>query len=299
MAKRKNGANNPKQEELSPGPQMAVLDAPPEAEVVEPVAVEGALVSVERQRAVAETQAALVIARRFPRDTIASVDRIRNACARPKLAETALYQYARGGTDITGPSIRLAEAMAQAWGNIQFGIRELEQSGGKSTVEAYAWDVETNVRAVKIFQVPHKRYTKRGSYALDDPRDIYETVANQGARRLRACILSVIPGDVVEDAVNQCNETLAARAKVTPDRLQAMEDKFAEIGISRGQIEKRIQRHLDAMTPAQMVMLGRIYNSIKDGMSTPAEWFEVESDNGEKESLKEKLEAMADDDFAQ
>jgi hypothetical protein len=40
-------------------------------------------------------------------------------------------------------------------------------------------------------------------------------------------------------------------------------------------IEKRIQRRLDAMTPALMVQLGKVYNSLKDGMSTIADWFEV------------------------
>ena len=33
-------------------------------------------------------------------------------------------------------------------------------------------------------------------------------VANQGARRVRACILGVIPGDVIDSALVQCNATL-------------------------------------------------------------------------------------------
>ena len=41
-----------------------------------------------------------------------------------------------------------------------------------------------------------------------DPRDIYEMVANQGARRLRACILGIIPGDVVGASVEECQKTL-------------------------------------------------------------------------------------------
>ena len=81
--------------------------------------------TTDSARAVAEVQAALVIARMNPRDQRQSMDRILNACCRPKLAETAIYAYSRGGSDIQGPSIRLAEAIAQQWGNIQFGIREL------------------------------------------------------------------------------------------------------------------------------------------------------------------------------
>ena len=234
-----------------------------------------ALVAVEQTRAIAETQAAMAIAKRFPRDPVAAMDRILNACTRPTLAEQALYTYARGGTEITGPSIRLAEGLAQNWGNLQFGIRELEQRAGESTVETFCWDIETNTKQVKTFQVKHERHTKKGSYALTDPRDIYELTANQGARRLRACILGIIPGDVVEAAVKQCETTLKTKAEVTPERLKSLVEKFAEFQITPAQIEARIQRHLDAMTPGQMVSLGKIYNSLKDGMSAPADWFEV------------------------
>ena len=166
----------------------------------------------DQQRAIAEVQAAMVIARMNPRDPIAAMDRILNACTRPTLANAAVYTYNRGGSDVSGPSIRLAEAMAQSWGNMQFGIRELEQRGGESTVQAFAWDVETNTRREVTFQVPHVRYTKRGTTRLEDPRDMYEMVANQGARRLRACILAVIPGDVTEAAVAQCETTMRSTA---------------------------------------------------------------------------------------
>ena len=69
----------------------------------------------------------------------------------------------RGGQSVEGPSIRLAETLAQEWGNIQYGIRELSQSNGESTVEAFAWDIQTNTRQVKVFQVPHVRYSKKGN----------------------------------------------------------------------------------------------------------------------------------------
>lgn len=246
------------------------------AAVTRPSATTAAAVS-DQQKAIAEVQAAMMIARANPRDPIAATDRILNACARPTLANSAIYTYSRGGTDISGPSIRLAETIAQNWGNMQFGIRELEQRGGESTVQAYAWDVETNTRREITFQVSHKRHTKNGSYKLEDPRDIYELVANQGARRLRACILSVVPGDVVETAVNQCELTMRTSADVSPDGVRKLVDAFSSLGVSAQQIEKRIQRRLDAIQPAQVVSLRGIYASIRDGMSAPADWFDAVS----------------------
>lgn len=248
-------------------------------EVAAPVSTQ-----VAGDREVAEVQSAMVIAKRFPRDGRIAMDRVLMACTRPTLAEAALYSYARGGQEITGPSIRLAEAIAQAWGNLQIGVRELEQRDGESTVEAYAWDLETNLRQSKVFQVAHERHTRSGVKRLTDPRDIYELVANQGARRLRACILAAIPGDVTEAAVRQCELTLRNKVEITPERIKAMVAVFEGHGVSREQIEKRIQRHLEAITPGLFLQLGKIANSIKDGMSQPGDWFPLEATGAKPET---------------
>lgn len=234
-----------------------------------------ALVETASRREMAEVQGMIVLAKQFPRDEKRALDKIINACSRPTLAEVAVYEYARGGTPVTGPTIRVAEMIAQCWGNLQFGIRELEQRNGESTVEAFAWDLETNTRQSKVFQVPHLRHTKQGTTVLKDPRDIYEMVANQGARRLRACILGVVPGDVVEAATEQCELTMKTKVDITPDSLKAMVEKFSAFGVTKEQLEARIQRRLDTITPAQFVNLRKIYNSLKDEMSKPEDWFAV------------------------
>ena len=149
----------------------------------EPQRIERGMIDVAQTRQAQEVQAAMVIAKKFPRDETAAINRIIQSCKRTGLAEQAQYQYAKGGTKISGPSIRLAEAMAQGWGNIDFGIIELEQRQGESTVMAYAWDLETNTRQQKVFSVPHAYKADGRIKHLNDPRDIYETVANQGARR--------------------------------------------------------------------------------------------------------------------
>lgn len=238
-----------------------------------PKASNGGLIAVAQQREVAEVQAAMLIARMNPRDEKMALDRILQACTWPKLAESALYQYSKGGTDITGPSIRLAEVLAQNWGNLECGVRELEQRDEESVVETYAWDIQTNFRDKKTFTVPHIRHTKKGSYKLSDPRDIYEMVANQGARRKRANILAVIPGHIQEAAVKQCEVTLNTKVKVTPELIQSLIQKFAEFNVTKEMIESRIQRRIEAITPALVVQLGKIYNSLKDGMSAASEWF--------------------------
>lgn len=227
-----------------------------------------------------EVQAAMVIAKRFPRNEVESYGRIMRACKRTSLAEQAMYEYPRGGQKVTGPSIRLAEAMAQNWGNIDYGIIELEQRHGESQVMAYAWDLETNTRQSKIFTVPHIRSTKHGNIPLTDPRDIYEMVANQGARRMRACILGVIPGDVIESAIAQCNATLQGKTNgPLIDNIRKIANTFQEeFGVDGRMLEKFIGCKTESFSMNDLIRLKKVYRSLKDGMAKREDYFEVMPD---------------------
>jgi hypothetical protein len=249
------------------------------------------LIASAESRAQHEVQAAFVIAKRFPRDDFESYQRIINSCKRPFLAEQALYAYPRGGQLVEGPSIRMAEAAAQAWGNLDCGVREISQKDGVSVAEAYAIDLQTNTRVVKTFHVPHYRDTRKGRKKLTDSRDIYEMVANQGARRLRACILAVIPGDVIEAAVNECRKTLESSDVPIADQLRALLKAFDELGVKKEHIEKRLGHDIDATIPQEIVTLRSIYKSIKDGMADRSQFFDIASTKAQtaKEEIKEML----------
>lgn len=246
-------------------------------------AAPSALANVEAQRGIQEIQAALIIAKRFPRDEKLALDKILNACSRVGLAEQAAYSFARAGTEISGPSIRLAEAVAQYWGNIRTGIVEIsrgmnEKGVSISEAKAYAWDVETNFYEEKLFAVPHWRDTKKGGYAIVEERDIYELVANMGSRRKRACLLAVIPGDIIDEASRQCDATLAAKVDISQESVARMVDAFAKRGVTQQQIEKRIQRRISSIVPAQIISLRKIHASLRDGMSATSDWFEADKE---------------------
>lgn len=228
-------------------------------------------------REIGTIQGMIFMARQFPRDEQAAKRRILSACNRKELARQAIYKYARGGSNIEGPSIRLAEVLAQSWGNIEYGVNELEQRDGESIVEAFAWDLETNTRQTKRFSVPHTRHTKSGSYKLTDPRDIYENNANQGARRLRACLLGVIPGDIVDAAVDACKRTAVSNTDVSPETIAKVIASFEPFGVFRHHIEARIQRNVDAIDAYYINELRTIYASLKDGMGEPADYFDMDA----------------------
>ena len=82
-----------------------------------------AMTAAVQSREIAAIQSQMAIAKSFPRSQRQAMDRILVACQRKTLAEKALYCYAKGKTEVTGPSIRLAEAMAREWGNLDCGLR--------------------------------------------------------------------------------------------------------------------------------------------------------------------------------
>ncbi len=232
------------------------------------------IANVESSKAIAEVQASLVIAKRFPRDEQKAVERIKNACCRASLANSAIYSYSRGGSSITGASIRLLEAIKCAWGNIDSGWRELERNNDRAIVQAYAWDKETNTKEERTFEVPLIRYTRKGSYKLSDPRDIYELEANNASRRVRACLQALIPADVIEDAMQICIETQKANVDMNPEAIKKLLNAFEEIGVSKEMIESRLQRNIGALEAGHVIQLRSIYRSIVDGIGKVQDFFE-------------------------
>jgi hypothetical protein len=235
----------------------------------------------EQQRAKSEIEAALTIAAARPRDQKEAMDRILTSCQRPGLAAKAKYRYARGGTDIEGVTIDLMEVVAQMWGNLDFGFRELARfpgvgpGAGESVVEAFAWDLETNVKRKIQFTVQHAERTKKGTRVITDPRDIYEWVANQAQRRVRTCLENIIPRDIYETAAEECEKTMRANVGDVKEAVAKLLPAFANFGITKEMLEDRLQRRIETISAAQVVYLRTIWTGLRDGVASPEDWFDM------------------------
>lgn len=246
---------------------LTTQDLPPQS---------GALVAIAQSREVQEIRASLQIAKMFPRDTIRALNSILEACKRPSFAKIATYSYKRGGAVVSGGSVRLAELMAQNYQNIDFGVRELDQREGVSTCEAFCFDKENNSRQVRAFQVMHKFKANGAMKELTDNRDIYEYVANQGARRMRACIFAIIPFDFTEAALAQIKQTLAGDLSKKPlvDSIREMALLFkSHFQVTQEMLEKYLGHPMAETTVEKLVELQGIANSLRDKQSKREEWF--------------------------
>ena len=232
-------------------------------------------VAVESSRAIAEAQGKLIMAKRFPRSYMDSHAKALEACRRKSFAEKAFFSYPRSGQTVTGVTIRFAEELARCYGNLDYGIKEMSHEEGKSEMQAYCWDLETNTISSQNFAVKHIMDTKNGERKLTSQRDIYERTANDGARRLRSRILAILPPDLVEDCIAECRKTLAGKNDIPLlDRVKGMVTAFNKIGVTNKMLEKRLGHTIESTNADELVEYQGIYNGIKQKETVISDWFE-------------------------
>lgn len=248
----------------------------------------GALAAITGNAAATSVLASIWVAKQFPRNLAEVTARMSQACSRLSLAQSATYAFPRGGTTVEGPSIRLAEALISAWGNAEAGWREVARHWDPQGADglgcnvsecvAFCFDKETNVRREIAFTVNHTRdkseVDSRGRKTgkmlrvpLDSERDVYELCANMASRRIRACILQVLPGWLVDEALEVTAKAIKeGDTRPLADVARSMEAKFLELGVTRDQLVANLGHSIEEITRQDVVRLGKIYNSIKEGM---------------------------------
>ena len=230
---------------------------------------------IESQRAVAEVQAAVLVAQQIPRDLSRCLSDLKQSCDQMSLADRAFYRYSRGGQQVTGASVHLAREIARCFGNMDYGIKELSRDPnagehGQSEMMAYAWDQQANVRQSNTFIVPWERHTSKGINALTDPRDLYENNANAGARRMREAIFAAVPTWIVEQAQTWCHETIQRGTgdKPFPQVVAEIVKAFGGLRVTKPMLEAKLGRTSDQWTPPDVATLRVVWTSLSRGEVT-------------------------------
>ena len=86
---------------------------------------------------------------------------------------------------------------------------------------------------------------------------------------IRACILALIPGDVIDAAMHQCDLTLKAQQNGVPieERRSSMIKAFEEFGITPEQLAAFCQKQsANFIDETDIKKLRRVYTSFKDGL---------------------------------
>ncbi len=230
--------------------------------------------SAEQSRQIAEVQAMMTVAKGDPRDDVVVWTRMRRVCQRYGFAQRAKYAFPRGNKMVAGLGIKAIRELATIYGNLDYGYRVMDLEDDISWVEAFAWDLEKNVRVVRKFPVKHWRDKTGGGEAVESERDKYEIVAGITQRRVRSCLEQLLPADYLDEAETLIDKTLKdGDGRPMADRLRDMQVLFLEVGVTDEQLEAYLQHPIKAIVPAQLPRLQQIYTSIRDGIMKVSEAF--------------------------
>jgi hypothetical protein len=241
------------------------------------------------KQAEAQVQARYVMAMQNRRDIMRARAALLKDCERPFFAEKAIYRKPIGD-GIEGPSIRLAEAAARAMGNILTDVSAIYDDDKKKIVRVMASDLESNVTYTKDMTVNKtverskptagrkiisQRANSRGNpvfviEATDD--EILDREGALASKAMRTCILRLIPGDILEEAVQKCYETMDNKDAQDPDAARKkLFDAFGALGVSVDQITAYLGHASDSLNLKELRELRGIYTAIKDGEASWAE----------------------------
>lgn len=232
-------------------------------------------VDVEVARAVASTQAAMLMAFKNPRKEVDCWKRMKRTCGRLRFAERSLFAYKRGTSLLMGPTIRLAECLASSWRNLDYGFKVIDKTANGFVVQAYCYDLEANLRVAREFFVTDRRYT--GSGELKSERDLYENIASVAQRRVRSVVIECMPIDFVDDAEAAVKTALInGDGRPFQERVDEALRKFWEgPGINTAQIEDFLGHNIRSITPIEIPKLQAVYTSITSGMGQRENFFKM------------------------
>lgn len=237
----------------------------------------------------AETDMQIATARRYPRDLVKFKKNVKEqVCADLDTAMTMSYKLERTDADtgqkkdIVGPSVRFAEVIALAFGNMRVGSRLVDIDENFVTAQGMAWDLESN-----FAQTRERKGSIRKRNGQKYTQNMIQTVANkESSTAYREAVLKTIPQAHWKSLWEASREFIAnasgenlAKAR---DRIVAYLTKHKE-GVTVDQILAKFEKSkLEEIVGEDMVTLSAIANSVRDGETTPKKEFAPESASTEE-----------------
>lgn len=189
----------------------------------------------------AETESAVDIAKRYPRDIKQIKKRVlAYATADQETAAACFYAKPVGGKTVEGPGIRLAEIIVATYQNIRFGSRVTGIEDKWVTVQGVCYDVENN----SSFTAEIKRsiWSKdKGRYTQNN---IETNLKAAGSISVRDAVFKVIPLSMFYSELNEIKKVATGakpvnekeKPKPLTERFNAAIEYYNRLGISKERV---------------------------------------------------------------
>lgn len=224
----------------------------------------------------AEADIQIATAKQYPRDLTAVLNKIATYATMDKeTAEDCFYILRRkdaSGQDtvIEGLSVRMAEIIAGAWGNLRVQTRIVGNDGRMITAQAICHDLETNVAVSK--EVKRSIMTKKGYTYSQDMQVVTGNAAASIA--FRNAVLTVIPKAVTKRIINEVKQVALGQSIDLETSRQNIIGYFGKLGVNQQQLFDYLGiSKVEEIDKQRVFELRATANAIKEGTTTVQETF--------------------------
>lgn len=214
-------------------------------------------------------------AKAYPRDVQAAIKRIEDLASLDReTAEDCFYVLRRNGatgqTTIEGLSVRMAEIIAGAWGNLRVQARIIGNDGKTITAQAVCHDLETNF-AVSV-EVKRRITDKNGKTYSEDLQVVTGNAAC--AIAFRNAVLKVVPKAITKKAINNIKQVALGKALDVETSRQNCIANFAKLGVTTEMLCQYLDiKSAEEIGKEQIFELRATWNAIKEGTTSVQETF--------------------------
>lgn len=210
-----------------------------------------------------EVEAQLDAAHKYKRSTTRFLQEAKTlATITREVAESCMYSLPRGGKMITGPSVRLAEICASAYGNLQFGARVVDTEEKEIVAQGACWDMEKNNRCTIEAR---RRITNKHGKRYDD--DMITVTGNAAASiALRNAVFRVIPRAYIDVVYEAARKAAIGEASSFSARREEIVNRLGKMGASKERVLLRLGRAgIEDITMEDAETLIGLGTAIKNG----------------------------------
>lgn len=246
----------------------------------------------------AEVDIQIATAKKYPRDINEALNKIATYAKMDKeTAEDCFYVLRRRGANgqenvIEGLSVRMAEIIAGAWGNIRVQTRITGNDGKMITAQAICHDLETNYAVSK--EVNRRITDKFGRTYSEDMQVVTGNAASSIA--FRNAVLAVIPKAITKKVINEVKQVALGQSIDLEQSRQNIIIYFKKIGVSEEQILSYLDiNSINEIDQAKVFELRATANAIKEGTTTVQETFVKPFEDAKAEAKAKEQQNKASD----
>lgn len=175
-----------------------------------------------------------------------------------------------GGSAIEGLSVRMAEIIAGAWGNLRVQTRIIGNDGKTVTAQGICHDLETNV-AVSV-EVKRRITDRNGRTYSEDMQVVTGNAAS--AIAFRNAVLKVVPKAVTKRVIEEVKQVALGKAIDLETGRKNCLANFAKVGVTDKMIFELFDiDKVEEIDKNVLFELKGLWNAIKEGTTTVQEAF--------------------------